>query len=58
MNESEVLLGPLRLPGTLAVPRPVQALVLFVHGSGSSRMSPRNRHVAVQATARSPWPRS
>lgn len=47
MNESEVLLGPLRLPGTLAVPRPVQALVLFVHGSGSSRMSPRNRQVAA-----------
>lgn len=44
--ESEITLGPQRLPGTLALPQPAHGLVLFVHGSGSSRASPRNRHVA------------
>ena len=35
-----------RLPGTLTVPEPCLGLVLFAHGSGSSRHSPRNRQVA------------
>ena len=35
-----------RLEGTLALPNAARGLVLFVHGSGSSRHSPRNRHVA------------
>jgi dienelactone hydrolase len=35
------------LEGTLAVPDGARGLVLFVHGSGSSRHSPRNRHVAA-----------
>jgi len=34
------------LPGDLTVPEGARALVLFAHGSGSSRKSPRNRHVA------------
>lgn len=34
------------LPGTLAVPVGARGLVLFAHGSGSSRSSPRNRAVA------------
>jgi len=34
------------LPGTLALPTMTHALVLFAHGSGSSRFSPRNRYVA------------
>jgi dienelactone hydrolase len=34
------------LEGTLALPRGAQGLVLFAHGSGSSRHSPRNRFVA------------
>lgn len=42
----EVAIGPLQLPGTLAVPARPEALIVFVHGSGSSRMSPRNREVA------------
>lgn len=46
MIEREVTLGPPHLAGTMAVPRAARALVLFVHGSGSSRASPRNRHVA------------
>lgn len=34
------------LEGALAVPANAQGLVLFVHGSGSSRFSPRNNYVA------------
>ncbi len=34
------------LEGDLAVPEGAQGLVVFVHGSGSGRHSPRNRHVA------------
>ncbi len=32
--------------GNLTVPRQAQGIVLFAHGSGSSRLSPRNRAVA------------
>ncbi len=38
--------GGLRLPGTLTLPESAAGLVLFAHGSGSSRHSPRNRFVA------------
>ena len=34
------------LPGDLVVPAGATGIVLFVHGSGSSRFSVRNRHVA------------
>ncbi|RKH51112.1 alpha/beta hydrolase [Corallococcus sp. AB049A] len=34
------------LEGTLSVPESVSGVVLFAHGSGSSRFSPRNRYVA------------
>lgn len=34
------------LPADLSVPAGARALVVFVHGSGSSRLSPRNRQVA------------
>ncbi|NCX98859.1 MAG: alpha/beta hydrolase [Planctomycetia bacterium] len=36
----------IKLPGRLALPTPPTGLVLFAHGSGSSRHSPRNMHVA------------
>ncbi len=36
----------IQLPGDLVVPRPAYGCVLFAHGSGSSRHSPRNRAVA------------
>lgn len=35
------------LPGRLAVPADARGVVLFAHGSGSSRLSPRNRSVAT-----------
>jgi putative phosphoribosyl transferase len=38
--------GPVVLDGDLAMPAEARGLVLFAHGSGSSRLSPRNRHVA------------
>jgi len=34
------------LEGNLARPDDARGVVLFAHGSGSSRLSPRNRHVA------------
>lgn len=34
------------LEGTLGLPEPRTGIVVFVHGSGSSRFSPRNRFVA------------
>jgi len=38
--------GSATLEGNLAIPEGAQGLVLFAHGSGSSRHSPRNRAVA------------
>jgi putative phosphoribosyl transferase len=35
-----------RLQGDLLVPAAARGVVLFAHGSGSSRLSPRNRYVA------------
>ena len=43
--------GPVRLPGILAWPRQPSGMVLFVHGSGSGRLSPRNAVVAQQLRA-------
>jgi pimeloyl-ACP methyl ester carboxylesterase len=42
----EVVIGPLGLAGTLHLPASASALVVFAHGSGSSRFSPRNMAVA------------
>lgn len=44
----EVSVGASGLPGTLALPPARGGLVIFAHGSGSSRLSPRNTHVARQ----------
>lgn len=38
--------GSVRLEGALAVPKGSKGIVLFAHGSGSSRHSPRNNYVA------------
>lgn len=42
----EVRIGPARLEGRLGVPDSPRGIVLFAHGSGSGRLSPRNNHVA------------
>ena len=38
--------GPVNLEGNLYLAAEAQAAVVFVHGSGSSRLSPRNQYVA------------
>ena len=40
--------GGVVLDADLSLPDAARGLVLFAHGSGSSRFSPRNRHVARQ----------
>jgi putative phosphoribosyl transferase len=45
-QEVEVQAGPLTLAGHLSVPSSASGIVLFAHGSGSSRNSPRNLAVA------------
>ena len=42
----EVRIPPIGLAGTLHIPQGAHALVVFAHGSGSSRLSPRNIAVA------------
>src|SRR5213593_3434147 len=46
MSEVEIQAGRAVLSGNLIIPEKAVALVLFAHGSGSSRHSPRNRFVA------------
>ncbi len=47
-REQEVLIraGRVGLEGTLRTPGPAHGLVVFAHGSGSTRFSARNRYVA------------
>ena len=45
-EEVEPRVGVVRLAGYLAVPENAPEIVVFAHGSGSSRHSPRNRYVA------------
>jgi len=41
-----VRIEPIGLDGLLSLPEAARGIVLFAHGSGSSRFSPRNTHVA------------
>jgi putative phosphoribosyl transferase len=45
-NEVEIQIDSIFLKGNLAVPERPKGIVLFAHGSGSSRLSPRNSYVA------------
>ncbi len=45
-SEVEIKVQDVRLPATLNVPEKALGVVVFAHGSGSSRHSPRNRFVA------------
>jgi putative phosphoribosyl transferase len=47
-REVRVPVGSVILEGNLGVPEDVQGVVLFAHGSGSGRHSPRNRYVAQE----------
>ncbi len=46
-NRHDVVICGHRLSGFLDVPENAAGLVIFAHGSGSGRHSPRNRHVAA-----------
>ena len=46
MDEVHIRAGSALLAGNLSIPDGAAALVLFAHGSGSSRHSPRNQFVA------------
>jgi putative phosphoribosyl transferase len=41
-----IVVGSAQLEGNLSLPEEATGVVLFAHGSGSSRHSPRNRYVA------------
>ena len=43
----EVVIPPLGLAGTLRLPSRARGVIVFAHGSGSSRLSPRNVQVAT-----------
>lgn len=45
-SEVDIETGTVILQGELTVPLNAEGLIIFSHGSGSSRMSPRNRMVA------------
>lgn len=47
IHEVSIDTGDVLLPGTLSIPKDAKGIVLFAHGSGSSRHSPRNRRVAA-----------
>src|SRR5436309_6176232 len=46
INSVEIDLGPLHLKALLGAPPEAEGLVIFAHGSGSGRLSPRNNRVA------------
>src|SRR5512132_1461411 len=45
-DPTPVVVGSSHLAGLLVVPPDAKGLVIFAHGSGSGRFSPRNNHVA------------
>jgi len=47
-EEVKVSAGPVTLDGMLGIPGDAKGIVVFAHGSGSSRFSPRNQYVAEE----------
>jgi len=47
LQDIAIGIGDIELQGRLTVPHPAAGMVVFAHGSGSSRHSPRNRRVAA-----------
>ena len=45
-NEVSIPVGEIRLKGVLCIPEECMGVVIFSHGSGSSRLSKRNQYVA------------
>ena len=46
IQQTAEVVGPMGLEAMLSLPDKPHGLVVFAHGSGSSRLSPRNQHVA------------
>lgn len=46
MEDVEIRLDKGAVYGTLSIPKNARSIIVFAHGSGSSRFSPRNRFVA------------
>jgi pimeloyl-ACP methyl ester carboxylesterase len=49
--EQNVIVGESGIVGDLVIPKVPKGLILFAHGSGSSRLSVRNRYIAGQLQA-------
>ena len=47
-HSARIPAGRVVLEADITIPQPARGMVLFAHGSGSSRFSPRNRYVAQQ----------
>lgn len=47
-KEIRIPIGSINLEGNLDIPAGAKGIVIFVHGSGSSRHSPRNQYVAKE----------
>ena len=45
-TQINIPVNTIKLDGDLVIPEHAHNIVVFAHGSGSSRLSPRNRHVA------------
>ena len=52
LKARSVTIGQKRLDGDVVLPRKAMGLVIFAHGSGSSRFSARNTHVAHELEVR------
>lgn len=52
LRKFDVSVGPRRLGAALHIPDRARGLIVFAHGSGSSRFSPRNTFVAAELVAR------
>src|SRR5512143_17310 len=46
VKDVPITVGSIRLQGVLRMPAAASGIVLFAHGSGSGRRSPRNKYVA------------
>ncbi|VVC05310.1 Serine aminopeptidase, S33 [uncultured archaeon] len=45
-DDVQISIGSVKLEGNIFIPKNARGIVLFAHGSGSSRHSPRNKYVA------------
>ena len=50
-DEVKISIGRVVVEGSLIIPNNAKGIVLFAHGSGSGRFSPRNQYVAKEFTA-------